>query len=121
MILVDTSVWVDHLRKGDAELKDLLEHGSVLSHSFVIGELALGNIPKRQVFLSAIADLPKATVAEEDEVLRFISDHTLFALGIGYVDVHLLAAVKLTPGASLWTRDQRLLKVAQKLGLSSNP
>lgn len=121
MILVDTSVWVDHLRKGDAELRTLLEHGGVLSHPFVIGELALGNIPKRDVFLAAIGDLPKATMAEDDEVLRFISDHTLFGLGIGYVDVHLLAAVKLTAGASLWTRDKPLLRVAQKLRLSSNP
>jgi predicted nucleic acid-binding protein len=120
MILVDTSVWVDHLRKGDAELESLLENGSVLSHPFVIGELALGNIPKRNVFLDAIRDLPKATMAEDDEVLRFISEYTLFGLGVGYVDAHLLAAVKLTAGASLWTRDKRLRRVAQKLRLSNN-
>lgn len=121
MILVDTSVWVDHLRKGDAELKNLLEHGSVLSHPFVVGELALGNIPKRNVLLAAIVDLPKATMAEDEEVLRFISDYSLFGLGVGYIDVHLLAAVKLTAGASLWTRDKRLLRVAKKLRLSCNP
>lgn len=118
MVLVDTSVWVDHLRKGDAGLEDLLEHGTVLTHPFVIGELALGSIPKRNVFLSAIADLPKAVVADDDEVLRFISEYSLFGLGVGYVDVHLLAAVKLTVGASLWTRDKQLLKVAQKLELN---
>jgi predicted nucleic acid-binding protein len=121
VILVDTSVWIDHLRKGDAGLENLLEHGSVLSHPFVIGELALGRIPKRNIFLAAIGDLPKATMAEDDEVLRFISDYALHGLGVGYVDVHLLAAVKLTPGASLWTRDKYLLRVAQKLRLSSNP
>jgi hypothetical protein len=86
----------------------------------VIGELALGSIPKRNVFLDAMGDLPKATMAEDDEVLRFISDYSLFGLGVGYVDVHLLAAVKLTAGASLWTRDKQLLRVAQKLRLSSN-
>jgi len=118
MILVDTSVWVDHLRKGDAELENLLEHGSVLTHPFVIGELALGKIPKRNFFLAAIGDLPKATMAGDDEVFRFISDYSLFGHGVGYVDVHLLAAVKLTAGASLWTRDKRLLRVAQKLKLS---
>ncbi len=118
MILVDTSVWVDHLRKGDAGLADLLEHGRVLSHPFVIGELALGNIPRREVFLAAMRDLPKAVMAGDDEALRFISDCALFGLGIGYVDVHLLAAVQLTPGATLWTRDRRLQRVAQKLGLS---
>ncbi|MGA3128448.1 MAG: PIN domain-containing protein [Candidatus Korobacteraceae bacterium] len=120
MILVDTSVWIDHLRKSDAELENLLEHGSVLSHPYVIGELALGSIPKRNVFLDAMGDLPKATMAEDDEVLRFISDYSLFGLGVGYVDVHLLAAVKLTAGASLWTRDKQLLRVAQKLRLNSN-
>ena len=121
MVLVDTSVWVDHLRKGDAGLEDLLTKESVLTHPFVIGELALGNIPKRDVFLSAIGDLPKATMAEDDEVLRFISDRALFGVGVGYVDVHLLAAAKLTAGASLWTRDVRLLRVAQRLRLSWNP
>jgi hypothetical protein len=120
MILVDTSIWVDHLRKGDAELERLLEHGSVLTHPFVIGELALGSIPKRHVFLTSIRDLPKATMAEDDEVLRFISEYSLFGLGVGYVDVHLLAAVKLTPGASLWTRDKQLLRVTEKLKLSRN-
>jgi hypothetical protein len=118
MILVDTSVWVDHLRGGDAQLEELLEHGSVLTHPFVIGELALGKIPKRKVFLSALGDLPKAAMATDDEVLRFISDQSLHGLGVGYIDVHLLAAVKLTAGASLWTRDKRLLRVAQKLSLS---
>jgi hypothetical protein len=92
----------------------------VLSHPYVIGELALGSIPKRNVFLDAMGDLPKARMAEDDEVLRFISDYSLFGLGVGYVDVHLLAAVKLTAGASLWTRDKQLLRVAQKLRLSSN-
>jgi predicted nucleic acid-binding protein len=121
MVLVDTSVWVDHLRKGDAGLENLLEHGTVLSHPFVIGELALGSIPKRNIFLATIGDLPKAAMAEDDEVLRFISDYTLYGLGVGYIDVHLLAAVKLTPGASLWTRDKHLLRVAQKLRLSSSP
>ncbi len=102
MILVDTSVWIDHLRTGDAALRKLLERGQVLAHPFVIGELAMGNLKQREVVLSALQDLPRAVVALEDEVLRFISDRGLSGLGIGYIDAHLLAAVRLTPDALLW-------------------
>jgi predicted nucleic acid-binding protein len=121
MILVDTSVWVDHLRKGDVALQKLLETGRVLSHPFVIGELAMGNMKQRDVVLGALQDLPKATVAHEDEVLRFTFDRALFGLGIGYIDAHLLVAVQLTPEALLWTRDRRLLEIAAKLSLAAGP
>jgi predicted nucleic acid-binding protein len=118
VILVDTSVWVDHLRSSDKTLADLLDRGRVLSHPFVIGELALGNLRRRDLVLGALSDLPQATVATDDEVMHFIHRHTLFGLGVGYIDAHLLAAVALTAGSTLWTRDKRLQSVAEQLGLT---
>jgi predicted nucleic acid-binding protein len=116
LILVDTSVWVDHLRRGDAQLVALLESASALIHPFVIGEIACGSLADRQTVLELLQDLPTATVADVDEVLVFIDRHQLHGKGIGYVDVHLLAAVMLTKGASLWTRDKRLRSAAEDLG-----
>lgn len=118
MILVDTSVWVDHLRTGDAALAASLEAGLVLTHPFVIGELALGTLAEREILLGSLRDLPRATVASDDEVLVLIEREGLQGRGIGYVDVHLLAAVRLTPDASLWTRDKRLQTVAKALSLT---
>ena len=117
MILVDTSVWVDHLRAGNQTLGRLLDTGQVLAHSFVIGELALGHLRRRETLLTALADLPQAVVATDAEVLGFIDRHALFGRGVGYVDVHLLAAVRLTQGAALWTQDRRLHDIAAGLGL----
>lgn len=117
MILADTSVWVDHLRSGDAELERLLDGGAVLMHPFVMGEIALGHLQKRETILAALVALPQATVASEAEVLAFIDRHRLFGLGIGYVDVHLLAAATLS-AAPFWTRDKRLQNVAARLGLA---
>ena len=119
MILVDTSVWVDHLRVGDTILESLLESGRVLVHPFVVGELALGKLQHRQTILVSLQDLPRANAATDQEVLHFIERHALAGLGIGYVDVHLLASTQLTPGSSLWTRDKRLSAVAERLGLAS--
>jgi predicted nucleic acid-binding protein len=119
MILVDTSVWIDHLRKSESRLRFLLGERQVLSHSFVIGELAMGSFKQRNVLLEELRDLPRATVAFDDEVLQFVSKRALFGIGIGYIDAHLLAAVRLTPGTLLWTRDKRLLEVATKLGLAA--
>ena len=121
MILVDTSVWVDHLRHGDTALADCLNAGRVLAHPFVTGELALGNLRQAAHILESLRDLPQAAVATSGEVLHFISRHALSVLGVGYVDVHLLASARLTPGASLWTRDKRLLAVAARLSLAANP
>ena len=118
MILVDTSVWVDHLRAGDKALAALLEVGAVLIHPFVIGELALGSLRQREIVLNALSDLPRASVATDAEVLHFIDQHVLFGRGIGYVDAHLLTAVKLTAGAELWTNDKRLHAVADQLRLA---
>ncbi|MEO8524951.1 MAG: type II toxin-antitoxin system VapC family toxin [Caldimonas sp.] len=116
MILADTSVWVDHLRRGDAQLADLLEHGAVVMHPFVIGEIACGNLRDRSSVLELLQDLPHAVVAEGEEVLGFIERLALHGKGIGYVDVHLLASVALTEAAVLWTRDKRLRTVATDLG-----
>jgi predicted nucleic acid-binding protein len=116
LILADTSVRVDHLRRGDARLAALLESESVLVHPFVIGEIACGSLEDRKTVLELLQDLPTAVVADADEGLVFIDRHQLHGKGIGYVDVHLLAAVALTQGAKLWTRDKRLRAVAQAVG-----
>ncbi len=119
MILVDTSVWVEHLRTGEAALAALLEKGKVLTHPFVIGELALGSLSNREVVMAALTDLPSAIAAADAEVIAFIDRHALFGRGIGYVDAHLLAAARLTAGASLWTNDKRLKGVGETLGLAA--
>ena len=116
MILVDTSVWVDHLRTADDPLTSLLQDGRVLMHPFVIGEIALGTLRRRDSVLMDLQRLPQATVAADREVLIFIDRHQLAGRGIGYVDAHLLAAAKLTR-AWLWTRDNRLRHAADQLGL----
>lgn len=120
MILVDTSVWIDHLRHSDADLIERLNAGKVLAHRFVTGELALGNLQNRDMVISALQDLPQACVATDEEVMKFISQRKLFGIGIGYIDAHLLAAVQLSPGALLWTRDKRLLAASAQLGLTAN-
>lgn len=120
MILVDTSVWIDHFRQGDVELTRLLNAGQVLTHRFVIGELALGNLQNRNIIISTLQNLPQATVASDEEVLRFIERQALFGSGIGYIDAHLLAATLLSPGSFLWTRDKRLLAESVRLGVCVN-
>jgi predicted nucleic acid-binding protein len=118
MILVDTSIWIDHLRKTDPVLFSLLREGRVISHPLVIGEIAVGSFKQREVILDELRRLPEALEATHKEALRFLSHHSLSGLGIGYIDVHLLAAVQLTPEAMLWTRDKRLVKVAELLNLA---
>lgn len=117
MILVDTSVWIDHLRYGDSNLVNLLNTGQVLAHPFVIGELALGGLRQRDVILDTLNNLPRAKIAADEEVLAFINQSKLYGLGVGYIDAHLLASVRLTPGTLLWTRDKRLCAAASQLGL----
>jgi predicted nucleic acid-binding protein len=114
LILVDTSVWVDHLRRGDAQLVDLLGANSVLMHPFVVGEIACGSLADRALTLDLLLSLPAALVAEPDEALIYLDQHGLHGKGIGYVDVHLLASTAIS-GAKLWTRDKRLRIVAQEL------
>ena len=119
MILVDTSVWIDHFRQVDHDLVEVLNACGALGHPFVTGELALGNLRNREEILDALQSLPQAAVATEDEVLLFIKRNALSGLGIGYVDAHLLASVRLVPGSTLWTRDKRLSAAAERLGLAT--
>lgn len=118
MTLVDTSVWVDHLRRGDSRLAALLESAAVLVHPFVIGEIACGNLRDRAAILELMQALPMAIAAEPDEILVYVDRYRLYGQGIGYVDVSLLASVALTDGATLWSRDRRLQSIADKLGLA---
>ena len=115
MILVDTSVWIDHLSRGVRQLAAELEEQNVATHPFIVGELACGNLTRRIEILSSLKALPVVTVATDDEVLHFIERHQLFRLGLGWTDVHLLASTRLGDGVRLWTRDKALLAVAVKM------
>jgi predicted nucleic acid-binding protein len=117
MVLVDTSVWVDHLRRGNADLAELLGADEVACHPFVIGELACGNLRNRSEVLSLLAALPAMAKVNDEEVLAFIERHKLAGSGLGLIDVHLLASCMLAK-ARLWTRDARLAEAAGKVGLN---
>ena len=117
MILVDTSVWIDHFRKSDTGLKQLLRREQVVTHPFVIGEIALGHLKNRIVILDSLYNLPAATLASDLEVIKLIDIHGLAGTGIGYMDAHLLASLKLMPGALLWTRDKKLRTVVASFAL----
>ena len=119
MILVDTSIWVDHLRRLDPDLSYLLNERLVLGHPFVIGEIALGNLPLRTETLTSLGDLPKAVVADPAEVLSFVDAHAIYGSGVSYVDVHLLASAVLCLEARLWTRDKKLRAVAKRLNVAA--
>jgi len=121
MILVDTSVWVEHLRRGTAALATALEGGEVLTHPFVVGELACGNLKNRGEVLGLLGELPSAPVVTHAEALAFIERRALVGRGIGYIDVHLLASALLAGTARLWTRDRRLAAVAENLKLAYAP
>lgn len=116
MVLVDTSVWIDHLRDGNAALAGLLNAGEVMCHPFVAGELACGNLANRAEILSLIKALPMSIVAEHEEVLEFIDNKNLMRKGLGYVDVHLLASAALS-ATPLWTLDKRLKQSAIALAM----
>lgn len=118
MILVDTSVWIEHLRAGSARLAGLLLESAVLVHPFVVGELACGQLQNRREVLGLLDRLPASRVARDPELRYFIEHQRLMGRGIGFVGVHLLAAVALSPGALLWTRDRRLADVAAELGFA---
>jgi len=119
MILVDTSVWIDHLKTGDDNLARLLEAGRVLMHPFVLGELALGSLRNRQTILELLGQLPRAEMATDQEVLSLVEAETLHGTGIGLIDAHLLASARLTAGSFLWTRDKRLERLAARLRVST--
>jgi predicted nucleic acid-binding protein len=119
MILADTSIWIDHLRNSDAAMQRLLGQQRIAMHPFIIGEIALGHLVNREVILQSLGELPAATVADDKEVLKFIALHSLHGLGIGFVDVHLLAALKLSANTRLWSRDKKLASAAAALGLEA--
>jgi len=116
MILVDTSVWVNHLRAGSPRLVSFLQESLVLTHSAVIGELACGMLKNRSEILALLQSLPKAQIADDHEVLHLLETQKLYGAGLGWVDCHLLASAQLT-GCGLWTADGALLKAASKLHL----
>ena len=115
MILVDTSVWIDHFHKPIPALAEALERGDVLIHPFVIGELACGQLARRHEVLSLLSTLPQTGQATDDETLLFIDRHLLMGKGLGYIDVHLLASVVITDEARIWTTDKQLGVIAREL------
>jgi predicted nucleic acid-binding protein len=121
VILVDSSIWIDHLRRPEAELERLLSDALVICHPFVIGELACGHLRSRGAFLEALADLAMAPAATHVEAMGFVERHALAGRGIGWTDVHLLASTALMPTAMLWTRDKRLAAAAAALRLVYEP
>ena len=111
MILADTSVWIDHLRRGNAFLASHLEEGNVATHPLIIGELACGQLPHRDEVLARLGDLPQVPVATHDEAMAFLERRRLMGRGLGFIDVHLLASVALAGDVALWTLDNRLAAV----------
>jgi predicted nucleic acid-binding protein len=119
VILADTSVWADHFNRPDPVLVRLFQARQILMHVFVMGELAVGNLPHRMESLGILRRLPLADVPRHEEVMQLIEDWQLFGCGLGFIDTHLLASVLLTSGAQLWTRDRALRAVARQLGLDA--
>jgi predicted nucleic acid-binding protein len=120
VIILDTSIWIDHLKAGDERAAFLLKRNQVLVHPFVIGELALGSMPRYDLTIRSLSELPQARVAGNGEVLLLIKQHALMATGIGFVDAHLLASAKLS-SARLLTRDKRLARIARALDIGTEP
>lgn len=120
MILADTSVWVDHLRRPDPVMTRLLNAGKIAMHPFVAAETALGSLHNRRRKLAVIDALWQVNVAELDEIRRLIESHSLYSKGLGLIDVHLLASCMMTLGVQLWTRDKALQNVARGFGITAN-
>lgn len=118
MILVDTSVWIDHLHRSDEQLAGLLDRSAVAQHPLVIGELALGTLRDRDAILDLLRNLPSVPTATHEEVLYFVESEELYGRGLSLVDAHLLASALLDPGTTIWTRDKRLVAAAQSLGIA---
>jgi predicted nucleic acid-binding protein len=121
LLLVDSGIWIDHLRKSDAKLYDALMEERILGHPFVTGEIAMGSLKDRATTLGMLGRLPQAQRARDAEVFELVERGTLFSLGLGWVDAHLLASALLTPDAGLWTRDRRLREAAERLGVAGEP
>ena len=121
MILVDSSIWIDHIRRANPILSGLLENDRVLLHPYVIGEIAMGSLANRLNVITQLSRQRQIAVAIHEEVMAFIEANGLFGIGIGYIDAHLLASVKITPQAQLWTSDNRLAAVAARFHLGFLP
>ncbi len=120
MILADTSVWIDHLRSDNKELRKHLDHGQIAIHPFIIAELALGSLKDRTQTLALLDLLPKVRVARNSELRLMIEARRLYNLGIGLTDAHLIASVLIDAPTLLWTRDKRLRRVAEGLGIHAS-
>jgi predicted nucleic acid-binding protein len=120
MILVDTSIWIDHLHRTEPDLVAVLEEAEACLHPMIIGELALGSLRDRSAILNMLADLPAVSVATHAEVLQLIESNALYGTGLSLVDGHLLAALRLTEATKLWTRDRRLHGAARQLGVAAS-
>ena len=120
MILVDTSIWIDHLHRSEAALSALLNTSQVCTHPMIIGELALGSLRDRKTIVGLLSDLPNTSLATHAEVRSLVEAHNLHGVGLSLVDAHLLAALRLSPGDRLWTRERRLRLPADKLGVSAD-
>ena len=116
MVLVDTSIWVVHLRNGNIGFETLLNEGNVVCHPFIVGELACGNLKNRVEILSLLQTLPMAIHGDHKEVMKFIEDHTLMGKGLGYIDIHLIVSAIITD-IPLWTADKKLNEISLKLGI----
>lgn len=121
MILIDSSIWIDHLRGASSVLAIALADGRVVQHPFVTAELALGSLAQRDRFVAMLGLLPAAPIVEQPALLSFVTEHRLFGTGLGMVDAHLLASATHAEGARLWTNDKRLAGQAERLGLSYRP
>lgn len=120
MILVDSSIWIDHFRSAVPLLQELIIERNVMSHPFVVGELAMGSLRDREIAIRSLSRLPRALVMDDDDVLALIARFKIYARGLGYIDAHLLASTRSTPAASIWTRDRRVQAVAEELGIAAD-
>jgi len=120
LILADTSIWIDYLRSGNMEMRKLLNQGQIVVHPFVIAELALGSLRERAETLALLDLLPQVRVAQLSELRLMIEARRLYSLGIGLTDAHLIASVFLNLPTLMWTRDKRLRKVAEALGIHAS-
>lgn len=120
MLLVDSSVWIDHFRDPDPTLTAYLGSESVLCHSFVLGELAMGSLRDRTRTIAMLEELPIPNEPGHDEVMALVENERLFSRGLSWIDAHLLASTLITPGSRLWTRDKRLMEAARELKVAAH-
>ena len=120
MILADTSIWIDHLRSGNRQLRTLLDQGQIVIHPFIIAEIALGSLRERAKTLVLLDLLPQVRVARLSEVRLLIEARRLYSLGVGLTDAHLIASAFINSPTLLWTRDKRLRKAAEGLGIHAS-